>query len=1074
MIMHMRTHRRISQSETRRPFPMVHRLWRPWMLLLSVLLLATAWPAMAGEPEAAPEEPATPYDEIKEVIKAGRYADAEEQARALLARLEAEESPSVDAAKALDLVAEAMWRGGKSRDPECGETIQRALDMKKELLGTEDPEVAKTLVHQGQIFIRTGSYRAGYDNFQEALRIQQAALEPDDPVIAHTLSNLGVYLRATGDLGGALERYQQALEILRKIEDEDPLRVAKLMNNIANVLHAMARSQEAKELFVEVIAILEKELGPDNPDIALALNNSALVFKDTGDYARARPLYERSLSIREKSLPADHPDIAQSLGNLGGLLWNLGDHAAARDMMERALEIRLKALGPDHPDVALTQANLGFMLARMDEEERARELLESSLAIREQTLGPDHPLVADTLHNLADLQRNLGDLELAKQTTQRALAILEQAYGDEHHRVALSHWILGFLSEEAGEFDEAREHYEKSLTIRSVTLGAGDPRVAESRVSLAKLAWRVGHVSEAVDHALQAEEDARVHLQATASVLSEREALGFEAFRVSGRDVALTALASGKVTPADGALIWDTLVRSRALVLDEMAARHRGAHESEDDEVARLAGELELARARLARLLVQGPGRRPERYPQQLRDALAETETAERALAASSPSFRRGQERLAVHGAQALQALPGGSALLSIHHYTRLADPGKKSDASNEGTESYLALVFRAEVTSPQVVPLGEAEAMDDTIDRWRAQAAEAPSILPAVARRSEARYLDEASALHKMLWEPVAAAVNDAGRVFVVADGAIHLVNFATLPASEGSYLAESGPEFHYVSAERDLVRAGQAAGKGKGILAVGDPLFGTARSNPPVASASSGAAGGSPPCRGLSSVRFSPLPAARMEAQEIARLWSGGKEAPEGDVMVLTGAQAREARFKKLAPGREVLHLATHGFLVEEDCTRDENEGATNPFLLSGIGLAGANTGDTAPADGEDGILTALEVASLDLSGVQWAVLSACETGIGPAQAGEGLQGLRRAFETAGVATLIMSLWPVQDEATRNWMVALYRAHGDGASTSEAVRRAGLTLLEKRRKAGKSTHPFYWGGFVAAGDWR
>ncbi len=1053
------------------------------MKIATLVLGLTLAPAVVL-PAFAEIKPEPRHDEIKEVIKEGRYADAEEQARAWLARLE-EEQPgqdSVQVAKALDLLAEAMWRGGKSRDPEPSEAIERALAIKRKLLGSDDPEVARSLLNQGQILIRQASYSEGYERFQEALRIQRAALEPDDPLIAHTLSNLGVYLRATGDLEGALERYQQALVILKSSVGQDHLRTAKLMNNIANVLHAMARSAEAKELFIEVIAILEKNLGPENPDIALALNNSALVFKDTGDYAGARPLYERSLSIREKALGPDHPDVAQSLGNLALLLWSVGDRAAARSLMDRALKIRTAAFGPDHPAVALTLQNLGFMLSRMDEEEEAGKLLERSLQIREKTLGPSHPSVADTLNNIADLHRNLGDLDAARAACQRALAIQEAAYGRNHHRVALSLWILGFLSQEAGDLDEARKYYEESRTIRVATLGTGDPRVAENLVSLARLDWRQGQVAQAVDHALEAEEIARRHLQTTAAVLSEREALGFEASRTSGRNVALTLMASGKVSVPDRVRIWDALVRSRALVLDEMAARQRAVRQGQDPETAKLATQLDLARALLARLLVQGPGtRRPEAYPAKLKRALAETEEAERALAASSPSFRQGQERRAVRGEQALQALPAGSALVSFHHYTRLADPANGGDAreSEEGTDSYLALVFPAGARSPQVVPLGSAQEIDEQIDAWHAQASAAPSILPIIARRAEARYQGVAAALRQMLWEPVARKLSDEKRVFVVSDSAIHLVNFATLPATDGRYLVEDGPEFHYVSAERDLVRASRSATRGKGILAMGDPAFELApvpRGSHPAPTRETSREADGDNCRGLSSVRFSPLPAARAEAQEIAALWAKDRKAGESgsEVTLLTGNEALEERFKQLAPGRQVLHLATHAFLVEEDCTQSSAQGAVNPFLLAGIGLAGANDHSAAGSDGEDGILTALEVASLDLSGVQWTVLSACETGVGPVQAGEGLQGLRRAFETAGVATLIMSLWPVQDEATRHWMVALYRAHGEGLRTSEAARRASLELLQGRRDAGKTTHPFYWGGFVATGDWR
>jgi len=147
----------------------------------------------------------------------------------------------------------------------------------------------------------------------------------------------------------------------------------------------------------------------------------------------------------------------------------------------------------------------------------------------------------------------------------------------------------------------------------------------------------------------------------------------------------------------------------------------------------------------------------------------------------------------------------------------------------------------------------------------------------------------------------------------------------------------------------------------------------------------------------------------------------------------------------------------------------------GYVSPLMLSGLALAGANQRASATVTEEDGILTAEEIAGLDLTGVEWAVLSACDTGVGEIQAGEGVFGLRRAMQLAGVHTLVMSLWPVDDEATRAWMTALYRARlVDQVDTSAAVRRAGTRVLEARRASGRSTHPFYWAAFVAAGDWR
>jgi CHAT domain-containing protein len=122
-----------------------------------------------------------------------------------------------------------------------------------------------------------------------------------------------------------------------------------------------------------------------------------------------------------------------------------------------------------------------------------------------------------------------------------------------------------------------------------------------------------------------------------------------------------------------------------------------------------------------------------------------------------------------------------------------------------------------------------------------------------------------------------------------------------------------------------------------------------------------------------------------------------------------------------------------------------------------------------------GDDGILTAEEIAALDLRGVSWAVLSACDTGVGTIRAGEGVLGLRRAFEVAGVRSVIMSLWPVDDEAARLWMASLYAARLDrGASTAEAVRIASREALARQRAANAPDLPTDWAAFVAAGDWR
>jgi CHAT domain-containing protein len=154
-------------------------------------------------------------------------------------------------------------------------------------------------------------------------------------------------------------------------------------------------------------------------------------------------------------------------------------------------------------------------------------------------------------------------------------------------------------------------------------------------------------------------------------------------------------------------------------------------------------------------------------------------------------------------------------------------------------------------------------------------------------------------------------------------------------------------------------------------------------------------------------------------------------------------------------------VLHLATHGFVL--DPSRPDASGVPSGSALD------------QGTERDDGILTGEEIVSLDLSSVDWAVLSACETGLGEARAGERIFGLRRAFRLAGASTLIHSLWPVEDGATLEWMTLLYEKRlRSRLETATAVRDATRDLLARRRQAGLSIHPFYWGGFVASGDWR
>ena len=157
--------------------------------------------------------------------------------------------------------------------------------------------------------------------------------------------------------------------------------------------------------------------------------------------------------------------------------------------------------------------------------------------------------------------------------------------------------------------------------------------------------------------------------------------------------------------------------------------------------------------------------------------------------------------------------------------------------------------------------------------------------------------------------------------------------------------------------------------------------------------------------------------------------------------------------------------MHLATHGFFLTDEGGGDSAGGAENPLLRSGLALAGANK---LASGNEDGVLTALEASGLDLWGTRLVVLSACETGVGKVSNGDGVYGLRRALVIAGAESLVMTLWQVDDLATRDLMSGYYKKLVAGGGRSAALREIQLEL----QKQPKYAHPYFWASFVPAGD--
>ncbi len=308
---------------------------------------------------------------------------------------------------------------------------------------------------------------------------------------------------------------------------------------------------------------------------------------------------------------------------------------------------------------------------------------------------------------------------------------------------------------------------------------------------------------------------------------------------------------------------------------------------------------------------------------------------------------------------------------------------------------------------------------------------------------------------------QPIRPLLGDATQLLISPDGALALIPFEVMVDERGKYLIERY-SISYVTSGRDLLRMQVARASQSKPLVLANPLFGEPERGTKRQSVTTGA--------DLSNVYFAPLGGTAREAQAIKSLF------PEASV--LTGTRATESSLKQRAAAPRLLHIATHGFFLTDrrspspnvngDNTRaiNANVKIENPLLRSGLALAGANLHKSSK---DDGILTALEASGLNLWGTKLVTLSGCDTGIGEVKNGEGVYGLRRAFVLAGTETLVMSLWPVSDQVTREMMIAYYTGLRQGKGRGEALRRVKLNMLKRREQK----HPFYWASFIQAGEW-
>ncbi|MCE9592590.1 MAG: CHAT domain-containing protein [Planctomycetes bacterium] len=913
---------------------------------------------------------------------------------------------------------------------------------------------------------RLGDFRAARTLQEKALDCFSRTLPDDHPDLQVARHDLALTLREFRDFHAARALQEKVLDVRSRTLPDDDADLQRARFNLSVTLYKLGDFRAARPLQEKVLEVFSRTLRDDHPDLQAARGNLASTLDCLGDLTTARAMREKVLAISSRTLPDDHPALQLARGKLAGTLRRLGDLPAARALQERVLETLSRTLPGDHPQLQAARENLAITLGSLGDLRGARALQEKALEVFSRTLPEDDLDLQHARGNLAGTLYKLGDLSAARALQEQVLEVELRTLPDDDPSVQLVKYSLGLTLYKLGDLPAARALQEHVLDVGSRTLPDDHPSLIGARHSLARTCARQGDFVSLAPLLADLARSLQASLEGSLAA-SPREA----GERIAGTKNAISILLSlSEFVPTIEPTIFGLIETGR-----DMAASSAMARTDADPEMEAMARASRELRGQIQDLVTtggtaaDGSVTRAERVSELVRQRdLVEAKLRQRRV-------DRGVAAPPIELGSVVRALPERSAAIGLRRYKRLAldveDPSKPLP-----TEDCLLAFVVSGSGALHRVDLGPVEPIAAAARRWRA----------AVGKPLERGISGEAvpddeqaagGALRALVLDPLLAAAGEVQTLHICLDDALHLVPLDSLPMGDG--LVGDRVRIHVESSFGRLVRRSEQTKGEPSLLAIGGVDFNAEVTSRPTAEAAvepSDANDHSGPLRS----NLAPLAQTRAEAENLGELFRG---VFDREPVVLTGKKASRTALVETASKARFLHIATHGYFAPESVksvadesqpddalfkrmTLEETVTGLAPMTLCGLALAGANRGVDALGR-VSGIITAEEIAGLDLSNCELAVLSACETNVGITRAGQGIQSLQAALHAAGARTAITSLWKVDDEATRMLFEDFYtRIWVKHEPKSQALWAAKMSL----RKQGRPTRD--WAAWVLTGE--
>lgn len=1037
------------------------------LIIIIAFGLVTAVPSSAQQAHVL-------YDQYINAVNSKNKAAALTRAAPLIAAAKKQFSPQSDSVfQYLMMVGYGFYSNNYIE--ECIPWYQEALVLRKQLAGEDDryyqelldglalacftaqkfddaaPLYETIMNYRGKKYGHTDSmYISGvfmYANAQQYQGKKQEAIEKyhrvnkwfNDRKIRTTdrvnlLLWLGQALYEINDIAAAESKWTEARDLCTEIAPQDTM-YYKSIHFLALAYIELGLTRKAEEYYKVLLPYYKGRQGKEQ-DYATSLSEISAVYLTSGRYVQAEEVLKESLVLRKRyNAPPDK--IANSYNELANLYMALGNLAQAEISIREAIALREKYHGKDKV-YAIYLHNLAIIHNNRGDFDKALPLEKETSDIYGKYNDNDAGYMQSLANVSYDLY-NLGRIKEAEEYLRLATAVSKKMPKD-HPYIYELYMLEGIFSQERKDYRKAAEWYEKGHLL-FIRLYGPQHTEGSAMNRLSKLYLLTGNYQKAYEWQQKKNELLKRKVAKGMEFLSETELVSLSASSNFTDAPAMIAHQGASLQAA--AMLYDNLLFIKGLALNNNTAVANAILSSGDSTLIKLWSRTN----ELKRMIYEQEQLVKERRSYNV-DSLTQLATDNEKMLVKRSQLAGEKNAFANASWKDVQnKLDNKSCAIEFVRY-------KHTDVKKDSTY-YGALVVTRSSAAPVFVKLCNEDTLRSLLNRYSKNGGELYQRGLTITSKTTINFT---KALYDLVWKPVEQHLAGIEQVYFSPDGLLHRISFAALPVNDSLMLLQKyrlSPLF----STRDAGTKGPAV-KPKNILLAGgiDYNSGTLQTT---------GSSGNPLSfvyRNSEMAEFSYLPGT---LDEVSRLTAVCKEFGVAQHS-LTGTAATETAFRSLSGhAPSVVHISTHGFSLPDGQQKDNMNNsfvaASDPLVRCGLVMAGGNTAWKSKQAGNsfDGILTGKEISTINLRGCELAVLSACETGLGNIQGTEGVFGLQRALKTAGVRSVIVSLWSVPDKETVEFMELFYTQWFKTGDKESAFRNAQLDMQQKYK-------PALWAAFV------